>query len=200
MNDSSGRETPRRKDARRNKETLLDAAAAVFVAKGVEAPVRDIAAEAGVNHGLVHRHFGSKEGLIRAAVVRAAALVYSDETPPRTTWFFERLREHPELAIMIARACLDGPSELLAAAAPPPALLARLAERLAPTLKELGVRAADAYVMNALWTSALLGWFVFRPMLVAGYQLPANADDALARTIGSVDALLDYAQRKRERH
>jgi AcrR family transcriptional regulator len=38
----------KRADARRNEQTLLDAAAAVFVTSGVEAPVRDIAAKAGV--------------------------------------------------------------------------------------------------------------------------------------------------------
>jgi AcrR family transcriptional regulator len=36
--------TRKRADAVRNEKTLLDAAAAVFVASGVDAPVRDIAA------------------------------------------------------------------------------------------------------------------------------------------------------------
>ncbi|GGT11360.1 TetR family transcriptional regulator [Nonomuraea spiralis] len=39
---------PKRADARRSEENLLRAAAAVFVTSGVEAPIRDIAAEAGV--------------------------------------------------------------------------------------------------------------------------------------------------------
>jgi len=56
----------RRKDARRNKETLLDAAAKVFVAKGVDAPVRDIAAEAGVGLGTIYRHFPTRADLIIA--------------------------------------------------------------------------------------------------------------------------------------
>lgn len=42
----TGDTASRRKDARRNKETLLEAAAAVFVTSGVEAPVRDIASRA----------------------------------------------------------------------------------------------------------------------------------------------------------
>ncbi|MGW3353911.1 TetR/AcrR family transcriptional regulator [Streptomyces bungoensis] len=56
----------RRKDARRNKEALLDAAAAVFVASGVEAPVRDIAARAGVGLGTIYRHFPTRADLIIA--------------------------------------------------------------------------------------------------------------------------------------
>lgn len=57
---------PKRKDARRNKEALLDAAAAVFVAAGVDAPVRDIAAKAGVGLGTIYRHFPTRADLIIA--------------------------------------------------------------------------------------------------------------------------------------
>ncbi|MFI6274819.1 TetR/AcrR family transcriptional regulator [Streptomyces sp. NPDC050988] len=70
MNDSdegAGRAAQsKRKDARRNKETLLDAAAAVFVTSGVEAPVRDIAAEAGVGLGTIYRHFPTRADLVIA--------------------------------------------------------------------------------------------------------------------------------------
>jgi AcrR family transcriptional regulator len=57
---------PRRADARRNQETLLDAAAAIFVKSGVEAPVRDIAAKAGVGTGTIYRHFPTRADLIIA--------------------------------------------------------------------------------------------------------------------------------------
>jgi AcrR family transcriptional regulator len=56
----------KRADARRNEETLLDAAAAVFVTSGVEAPVRDIAAKAGVGMGTIYRHFPTRADLIIA--------------------------------------------------------------------------------------------------------------------------------------
>ncbi|MEV8036230.1 helix-turn-helix domain-containing protein [Streptomyces sp. NPDC086182] len=57
---------PRRADARRNQETLLDAAAAVFATSGVEAPVRDIAARAGVGTATIYRHFPTRADLIVA--------------------------------------------------------------------------------------------------------------------------------------
>ncbi|QIZ00645.1 TetR/AcrR family transcriptional regulator [Streptomyces sp. S1D4-11] len=70
MNDSGqGAESAagsKRKDARRNRQTLLDAAAAVFVTSGVEAPVRDIAAKAGVGMGTIYRHFPTRADLIIA--------------------------------------------------------------------------------------------------------------------------------------
>jgi AcrR family transcriptional regulator len=60
-------EAPRKRaDARRNERALLDAAAAAFVASGVDAPVRDIAARAGVGMGTIYRHFPTRADLIIA--------------------------------------------------------------------------------------------------------------------------------------
>jgi AcrR family transcriptional regulator len=56
----------KRADARRNQETLLDAAARVFVADGVEAPIRRIATEAGVGTATIYRHFPTRADLIIA--------------------------------------------------------------------------------------------------------------------------------------
>jgi AcrR family transcriptional regulator len=57
---------PKRADARRNEKALLDAAAAVFVRSGVEAPIRDIATEAGVGTATIYRHFPARADLIVA--------------------------------------------------------------------------------------------------------------------------------------
>jgi AcrR family transcriptional regulator len=63
----SGSSVPRKRaDARRNEETLLDAAAAAFVTSGVDVPVRDIAAKAGVGVGTIYRHFPTRADLIVA--------------------------------------------------------------------------------------------------------------------------------------
>ena len=56
----------KRADARRNEGILLDAAAAAFVASGVDVPVRDIAAKAGVGLGTIYRHFPTRADLIVA--------------------------------------------------------------------------------------------------------------------------------------
>ena len=56
----------KRADARRNEQTLLEAAAAVFVASGVDAPVREIATRAGVGMGTIYRHFPTRADLIVA--------------------------------------------------------------------------------------------------------------------------------------
>jgi len=63
----SGSPAPRKRaDARRNEETLLDVAAEAFIASGVDVPVRDIAAKAGVGVGTIYRHFPTRADLIVA--------------------------------------------------------------------------------------------------------------------------------------
>ncbi|WP_405102491.1 TetR/AcrR family transcriptional regulator [Micromonospora sp. NBC_01412] len=65
--DESGASGARRRaDARRNEQALLDAAAAAFLACGVNAPVRDIAARAGVGVGTIYRHFPTRADLVVA--------------------------------------------------------------------------------------------------------------------------------------
>lgn len=78
-----------RADARRNAATLLEAAAAVFVTAGVDAPVRDIAAKAGVGVGTIYRHFPTRADLIiavyrhqvEACAAAGPALLASSATP-----------------------------------------------------------------------------------------------------------------------
>ena len=56
----------KRADALRNEKTLLAAAAAVFVTSGVDAPIREIAARAGVGIGTIYRHFPTRADLVVA--------------------------------------------------------------------------------------------------------------------------------------
>jgi AcrR family transcriptional regulator len=56
----------KRADARRNEEAILETAAAAFITSGVDVPVRDIAAQAGVGVGTIYRHFPTRADLIVA--------------------------------------------------------------------------------------------------------------------------------------
>ncbi|MEU3603118.1 TetR/AcrR family transcriptional regulator [Streptomyces sp. NPDC006798] len=56
----------KRADAVRNQQTLLDAAAEVFSTSGVDAPIRRIAARAGVGLGTLYRHFPTRADLVTA--------------------------------------------------------------------------------------------------------------------------------------
>jgi AcrR family transcriptional regulator len=153
--------------------------------------VREIAARAGVNHGLVHRYFGSKEALVREAVSRIAAQVHSARPPEAglSAWSYQLFRAHPDLPVIVARCCLDGPLEELALAAPPPVQLERIVAPIRALFDRTGIP-VDGHVANALGTAALLGWFVFRPLLDRGYGLPADADEQALRLFTLLDAAL----------
>jgi AcrR family transcriptional regulator len=59
-----------RADAKRNIDALLQAALAVFATSGVDAPVREIAEQAGVGIGTIYRHFPQRSDLIVAVFRR----------------------------------------------------------------------------------------------------------------------------------
>jgi AcrR family transcriptional regulator len=70
-----------RADAQRNLDALLEAAKAVFGTSGVDAPVRDIAARAGVGIATVYRHFPQRSDLV-AAVFRREVDACAAAAPP----------------------------------------------------------------------------------------------------------------------
>ncbi|MCB0213302.1 MAG: TetR/AcrR family transcriptional regulator [Anaerolineae bacterium] len=79
---------PVRADAQRNKDALLEAALEVFATSGVDAPVREIAAKAGVGVGTLYRHFPQRSDLIVGVFRRQvdacadAASVLAEEHAP----------------------------------------------------------------------------------------------------------------------
>jgi AcrR family transcriptional regulator len=90
IDSGAGSPAPRKRaDARRNEAALLDAAAAAFIASGVDVPVRDIAAKAGVGLGTIYRHFPTRADLIvavyrhqvEACAEAGPALLDSSSTP-----------------------------------------------------------------------------------------------------------------------
>ncbi|MCU1393475.1 MAG: transcriptional regulator, TetR family [Ilumatobacteraceae bacterium] len=90
IDDTPAPRPPRKRaDARRNEEALLEAAAAAFVASGVDVPVRDIAARAGVGIGTIYRHFPTRADLIvavyrhqvEACAAAGPALLASNASP-----------------------------------------------------------------------------------------------------------------------
>src|SRR5262245_13339449 len=93
---------------------LIDATISLLAERGPAAlSVRDIAAHAGVNHGLVHRHFGSKQALVRAALDRLAGELY--ETAGAASLdvaglsaLFTATAQHETYWRALARTVLDG--------------------------------------------------------------------------------------------
>ena len=83
-NNQAGREEsvarPLRADAQRSADAIVDAALEVFASSGVEAPVREIAARAGVGIGTLYRRFPQRSDLI-VAVFRQQVDACADAAP-----------------------------------------------------------------------------------------------------------------------
>jgi len=190
------RALPRERRARKAQETkkaLIDAFLRLICRESVAGvSVRDVAREAGVNHGLVHRYFGSKENLVRDAVAEISARVHEGDRAALSERSFQFLRDNPALPLVVARACLDGPHDVLALAAPTPERMETIVAPIRAWLERLGL-AIDPRVVNALGTAALLGWFVLRPLLDASYDLPDDADAQVAAIARAIDRLFASA-------
>ncbi len=77
-----------RADARRNEEAVLEAAKIVFARAGVDAPIREIATQAGVGLGTLYRRFPTRSDLVAAVFRRevdacagAAEALAAESTP-----------------------------------------------------------------------------------------------------------------------
>jgi AcrR family transcriptional regulator len=91
----------KRADAQRNQQALLAAAAEMFVTSGVDAPIREIAAKAGVGIGTIYRHFPTRADLVVAvyrhqveACAEAGPALLADAASP-----FAALRQWTDLFV-----------------------------------------------------------------------------------------------------
>jgi TetR/AcrR family transcriptional regulator, repressor for neighboring sulfatase len=93
---------------------VLAAATALFAERSPRAvSVREIAAAAGVQHSLVHRHFGSKDDLVREVLAAEGARIASrveaaDDPAEGIVAEFRQVMDNGVLLRAVARALLDG--------------------------------------------------------------------------------------------
>lgn len=105
-----------RRDARDNRAKLHAAALEIFLARGLDAPLEEIARAAGVSIGTLYNRFGSRDGLIDAVITDVArgrlqalaATVLAHDTPRRRLDAFvhgmiELQRDDPALNDAILR-------------------------------------------------------------------------------------------------
>jgi AcrR family transcriptional regulator len=160
---------------------VLRSAADLFAERGPAATsIRDIAAHSRVNHGLIHRHFGSKEGLVGAVLdylgEHLARLLADGADGASISVAVER-----QLRV-IARVSLDGYQigELQRRFPTMELLLESVAARH-PT--ERGARLAAAHTI-----ALQMGWCLFGGFLRASTGLEDLDDRTFARSVGTTVA------------
>jgi TetR/AcrR family transcriptional regulator, repressor for neighboring sulfatase len=154
-----------------SREALLRAATALFAERGPAAvSTREIAAAAGVNNGLIHRHFTTKDTLLREALARLAADIAAAEDTADTDGakllrFLDATAERASYWKLLARCILDGKSpEELQGDFPTVRRIVGLLEHLQAAGAVDGTR--DPRSLATLFIAMALGWFVFEPWLV----------------------------------
>ena len=154
-------------------DSIIDATISLWTAKGpAELSLRSIAARAGVNYGLVYRHFGTKEAVIRAAMDRVVARSLTfvedsddlvdalDRVMPPSTGAHARL-----LAWAILQYVVDDvlPED--------DAFLARLVALASEDSGTAGRADNETKVKVGSMLAMLYGWRLFQPYLVRGLGL-----------------------------
>lgn len=156
---------------------ILTAAAELFAERGPAATsIRDIAARSNVNHGLVFRHFGTKEQLVGAVLDQMGTNLtelLAGGVPPE-----EIERAADRQSRVMARALLDGyPAGQLQKRFPNvSALLDRVRLRHD---SDLSARLA---VANAL--ALQFGWRLFEPILRSAAGIDELTDAELRHAVG----------------
>ncbi len=97
---------------RSTRETLLSSAVELFAQHGpATVSIRDIARHAGLNHGLLHRHFGSKQALVTEAIEVGVASLMPGALAPAgldIDQVVQVMHRDPIPARLIARTLVDG--------------------------------------------------------------------------------------------
>lgn len=180
---------PRPRGEQEVTKAVLAAAAALFADKGTAATsVREIAGAAGVNHGLIHRHFGTKRQLVRAvhdhlAEGLAATGPFHEASLESALQAFHSLEAHRSYWIVLTRATLDG--ELDDVLASDLAGAHRIVETLRAALPDSPT--IDAADLVAMAFSFSLGWLLLRDFIQAA---TGAGDDVAERWFAAMAALL----------
>jgi TetR/AcrR family transcriptional regulator, repressor for neighboring sulfatase len=158
-------------------DALIDATTELILEQGVTMSVRDIARRAGVNHGLVHTYFGSKEALLTAAfeaiISRAAADVDEAGFPPPDLAF----RRRGEVAKAIARVMLDVGGDPF----PNHPILPAWRDALVATRPDATTAELEEAVIIA--TTLALGWALFSEHLCGILGVDAERADAIEQRV-----------------
>lgn len=175
-------------------ERLISAAADLLGEIGPRAmSVRLIADRAGVNHGLVHHYFGSKEGLLRAAMERLVV--------EHAKWAKELAgtRQAPvPMALVgdqrylraVVRSLLDGETELAEMELTKDVSVPRNA--MQNIVERAGLDEADAQIkaMVAITMAMEMGWAALEPFIFAVTQTTDDEADEVRRVARKLRAQL----------
>lgn len=193
----------RPRDAQQTRARILEAARRLFAEQGIDASLRDIAAAAGVSHGLIQQYFGTREEMVAAIIRREIDAVMS--APPGNLRDVEKLRSvlrergdaFRDFAAIIMRAELAGlaPEQMLDPATTTPAMrLASLIAALPAKRRRRDRDALDPRLVSAYVNAALFAFATLAPWLMASVGLrPKDYEKRKDEIVDITLALIELA-------
>jgi AcrR family transcriptional regulator len=181
-----GKSGKRRGGRKETTAAILDAAEKLFAERGFTAvTVRDIAAEAGVSHALVHRYLGSKEQVYRAMlgrrenVIRDAAPGEDDLLEASRLMLREAVLHQRGYVRLLAHSALHGLSyEKSVGRFAATERLVQLAERVAAAEGEArDPDAPDPRFVIASVVAMLMGWSAAREWILRAADLGTMSEE-----------------------
>jgi AcrR family transcriptional regulator len=178
------------------KNRIIEVAKGLFALHGIKnVSIRKIAEEAGINHALVIRYFGSKAELVTEILRREiTALTFQRPEKPGQSFGLEFLRRilldtlatHENTMKLIVRSALDGLS--------PESYIEDNSERVAGKLEkwiesqQTGSNLPDPKITSLVINAAMFSFATNAPWLLSSVGLPA--DDFENRKEAIVDVLV----------
>jgi AcrR family transcriptional regulator len=155
---------------------VISAAGELFSRHGFDGvSIRDIAKKARVNHGLIHRHFGSKENLWQKTLQTMADAMLADVVGTRNLnellqKSFQSLKKHENFWRILARTILDGYNTGNMHDRYPIARL--LIERVTAEIEAGALREdIDPKILVAIMFSFSCGFIMYDPFILAATGL-----------------------------
>jgi AcrR family transcriptional regulator len=169
---------------------VIDAAIRLFAQRGPSAvSLRDIAKEAGVNYGLIHRYFGSRDDVLRAAFEELADRATHRLLGTRTIeemWPRVWVDVADDYARMVAWSLLEGhrPQDHIRhapSAAAIAGIVARYADQSTSPTTDF-----DPRVVAAALVVTGMGWKLFAPFVTAALDLDDRDQVELFAELGRI--------------
>ena len=172
---------------------ILVAAAELFEQQSpTQVSLRAIATRAGVNYGLVHHYFKSKDAILAALLRRAseygASRMTGSETIDQALDQLVDVDSKGGYARMLAWAMLDetDPAKLVSASPAQAHITAIVKRRLDGDDTD-----TDPRIVTAVVISAILGWRLFRPFITVAAELTdRDAGDVDAEVVTAIRAAI----------
>ena len=178
LNDSNGNAGSRPSGQDEVREALINAGLELVAEQGLQFSVRDVADRAQVNHGLVHRYFGSKSGLISEVLdefnANSLANLDEDGRPGDDLW-----TDLPDIAVVLARIALEAEGDPFDRHP----VFQSWIRSMQDDAGEEPMDAAEAKARVAAAASMALGWGLFQRVISFGVGATEDDEQALEATV-----------------